>query len=307
MKDRTFIEADLQRQEMNSERHRTNERSKITIYEPQHRRKIGLVGTWRILLKNIISSRHLIIQLYRRDFLNMYKKSFLGFGWLIISPIIGIASWLIMNAAGILTPGDVGIPYPAYVLLSSSLWGLFMSFFNAGRATLDAGTGFIMQVSYPHEVLLFKQGLQEFTNFVISLLLNLFVLLVFGVHPSWKIVLFPVLILPLFFLGAGFGLLLALIKVVASDLDRAFMVLIGLCIYITPVIYAPKTKNQVLQMIINYNPLTYLIGTVRDTIIYGRFSFLERYLVAGGIALVFFLFSWRIFFLSEEIIIEKMI
>jgi lipopolysaccharide transport system permease protein len=279
----------------------------ITVYEANYRHRSGLFRTWMMMPINIVASRQLIFQMYRRDFLNMYKKSFLGFGWMALSPIIGVVSWLLMNATGLLAPGDVGIPYPAYVLLSSSIWGLFMSFYGAGKATLDAGSSFILQVRYPHEALLFKQALQEFTNFSITLLVNLFVLLIFGVHPSWMMLLYPVLILPLFFLGAGLGLLFAVIKVVASDIDRAFSILLGFCIYITPVIYAPKTKNQILQTVINYNPLTYLIGTVRDATIYGKVSYWDRYLVAGGISLMFFLFAWRLFYNSEEMIIEKMI
>jgi lipopolysaccharide transport system permease protein len=284
-----------------------NYSEKITVYEPYYRHKIGILKTLALMPRNIVSSGQLILQLYRRDFLNSYRKSFLGFSWLIFGPVIGIASWLIMNATGILAPGDVGIPYPAYVLLSTSLWGLFMSFFGAGKATLDAGSGFILQVRYPHEALLFKQALQEFTNFSIALVLNLFVLLAFGVHPSWMMILYPVLILPLFFLGAGLGLLLAVVKVVATDIDRGFSVVIGLAIYVTPVIYAPKTKNPLLQTIINYNPLTYLIGTVRDATIYGKITHLDRYLAAAFCAFIFFLLAWRLFYVSEEMIIEKMI
>ena len=279
----------------------------VTTYEANYRLREGLFRPWVRMPANILSSRQLIFQMYRRDFLNMYKKSFLGFGWLILSPIISIVSWLMMNATGLLTPGDVGIPYPWYVLLSSSIWGLFMNFFNAGKSTLDAGSSFIMQVRYPHEALLFKQALQEFTNFSISLLVNICVLLIFGVHPSWMMLLFPLFVLPLFFLGAGLGLLMAVIKVVASDLDRIFSLILGFCIYITPIIYAPKTKNQTLQTVINYNPLTYLIGAARDATIYGKVSYWDRYFIAAGAATIFFLIAWRLFYGSEEMIIEKMI
>jgi lipopolysaccharide transport system permease protein len=276
------------------------------VYEPYNRHRIGLIATWILMFRNIVNSRELIFQMYRRDFLNMYRKSFLGLGWLVVSPIVAVASWLIMNATGILAPGDVGIPYPAYVLLSSSFWGLFMNFISAGKATLDAGAGFIMQVKYPHEALLFKQVLQEFTNFSISLLLNLAVLLFYGVHPSWMMLLLPFLVLPLFFLGSGIGLLLALVKIVASDIDRIATVILGLCIYVTPVIYSPQTKNHVLQTIINFNPLTYLIGTIRDVTIYGSFTHLKQFLIATAGALAFFLISWRLYYVSEELVIEKM-
>jgi len=278
----------------------------ITVHEPLGRRRINFLRSSLILFENVVKSRQLIFQLFRRDFFNSYRKSFLGAGWLIISPIIAIASWVLMNATGILSPGDVGVPYPVYVLLGSTIWGLFINFYNAGKMTLDSGAGFILQVKYPHEALLFKQGLQELSNFAISLLLNVVVFVCFGVTPSWKLILLPIALLPLFLLGAGLGLLLAVIKVVVSDLERAFTVLLGFCIYITPVIYSPRTKNLILQKIIAINPLTYLIGTARDLMIPRSSLHYPEFAIASGLSLAVFLIGWRLFYLSEEMIIEKM-
>lgn len=282
-------------------------KQQIIIYEPDSRHKIGLFKVWIIMFKNIISSRELISQLFKRDFLMSYKKSFIGIGWLFLSPLIGIISWVFMNATGILNPGDVGIPYPAYVLLGSSIWGLFMGFYSSATETLGAGSGFIMQVKYPHEALLIKQTAQQVANFLLSFVLNIMVLLLFGVIPSWKIILFPVLILPLFMLGAGIGLVVSVGNVVATDLGKGFNILLTMLMYITPVIYSPKFDNPLLQKIITWNPLTYLVGDVRDIVIYGKIEHLDRYLLSSLFALVVFMFSWRLFFISEDKVIEKMI
>ncbi|HPV43831.1 MAG TPA: hypothetical protein PKX40_21840, partial [Spirochaetota bacterium] len=104
---------------------------RLTIYEPDTRHKIGFLKVWAIMFRNIIMSRELIYQLFKRDFIMAYKKSFLGIGWILLQPIIGIISWVFMNKTGVLQPGDVGIPYPAYVLLSTSIWGLFVGFFTS--------------------------------------------------------------------------------------------------------------------------------------------------------------------------------
>src|SRR4030042_1253111 len=109
----------------------------ITIYEPNQRLKLGWFRIWIIMIKNIIASRDLIAQLFKRDFLAVYKKSFLGSAWIFITPVLGIVSWVIMNSAGVLKPGDVGIPYPAYVLISTSIWGLFMGFYDSSTETLS--------------------------------------------------------------------------------------------------------------------------------------------------------------------------
>lgn len=259
------------------------------------------------MIKNIIDSRELIIQLFKRDFFAVYKKSFLGSAWIFISPVIGIVSWVLMNYAGVLQPGDVGIPYPAYVLISTSIWGLFMGFYSSATGTLSAGAGFIMQVNFPHEALLIKQTAQHLANFLLGFILNIGVLVAFGVIPSWKIIFFPALILPLFFFGSGIGLVISVIGVVAEDISKGMSLFMGLLMYITPVIYAPDTGNAFFQKVIAWNPLTYLVGAVRDLIVYGRFDSWEGYIYSASISLVVFLLSWRFFYMAEHKVIEKMI
>lgn len=281
--------------------------SNVTVYEPNQRQKTGFLRSLLVMLQNIRSSRELIWQLFKRDFIAVYKKSFLGVGWLFIAPVLGIISWVLMNATGILNPGDTGIPYPAYVLLSTSIWGLFMGFYGAAAGTLGAGGGFIMQVKYPHEALLIKQIAQHVANFLIGFLMNIAVLIFFGVIPSWKIIFFPLVILPLFFLGAGIGLIIAVISVVAVEIQRMVDTAFGFLIFLTPVIYAPNLSNPFIQTVTHWNPLTYLVSGARDLIVYGRIDNWQLFAYSSLFSLVVFVFSWRLFYVSEEKVIEKMI
>ena len=279
----------------------------LTIYESNQRQKIGFFAIWMKMFRNILKSKELIYQLFRRDFFMAYKKSFLGFWWIALSPIVGIASWVFLNVSGILKAGDVGIPYPAYVLLSSSIWGLFMGFYSSASGTLTAGAGIITQVKYPHEALLAKQTAQHLAGFIVTFIINIIVLIVFRVIPSPLIFLFPVLILPLFFLGAGMGLIVSVISSVATDVEKIVSILLGLVFFATPVIYAKSSMNPIFQKFVDWNPLTYLIGGVRDAIIYGKIEFLDRFLLVGLASLIFFMLSWRLFYVSEDKVIEKMI
>ena len=71
------------------------------------------------------------------------------------------------------------------------------------QARFQPEAGIITQVKYPHEALLMKQTAQHLAGFIITFAINIIVLLIFHVVPSPWIVLFPLLILPLFFLGVG--------------------------------------------------------------------------------------------------------
>jgi lipopolysaccharide transport system permease protein len=285
----------------------TNKPKPSIIYTPNQRGNQNWIQTWITLFRNIVISKDLIMQLFKRDFLMSYKKSFLGMSWIIITPIMGIISWVIMNATGVLKPGDVGIPYPAYVLLSTSIYGLFISIFTGASGTLTAGTGFITQVNFAHDVLLIKQLLQQLAGFAVSFVLTIIVLLAFRVVPSWMIILFPILMIPMMLLGAAIGLFTAIISVVATDIQKAITFLMGLLMYVTPVIYSSKIENTTLQNIIKWNPLTYLIGTVRDSMIYGKVEHWDRFIISSVFSLIIFLISWRFFYVSEQKVIEKMI
>jgi lipopolysaccharide transport system permease protein len=279
----------------------------MIIYTSDYRNNLGLFKTLIIMISNTIKSKDLIFQLFKRDFFAVYKKSFLGLGWIIISPILGVLSWVFMNATGVLNPGNVGIPYPAYVLISSSIWGLFMGLYTSAVGTLDTGSSFILQVNYPHEVLFLKQLFQQLVVFLISFLIIILVLLCFKVIPHWKILLLPFLILPMLFLSSSIGLIVSIYSTISKEFQKVIEIPMGLLIYITPIIYSDSQINPLLQNIIKYNPLTYIIAGVRDVIIYGDMKFWNFYFLIGIVSIILFIITLRLFYIMEEKTIERMI
>ena len=279
----------------------------ITVYRPHLRHERGFFSTWKIMLRNIYQARELIWQLFKRDFFGSYRKSFIGVTWIVISPIVGILSWVFLQKTGMLKPGESGIPYPAYVLIGTSMWGLFMGFFNAAKDTLTSGQTLILQVNYPHESLLFMQTAQHLANFIVAFAINIIVLLLFGVVPSWKIVFFPLVILPLFFLAAAIGLVVSMVSVLSLDVDKVAQVILGLTLWITPIIYTENAGCDLVRTIIAWNPLTYLVCSARDIIIHGSLYQSGGYCLCAALSLFLFMISWRLFYVSEDKIVERMI
>lgn len=271
------------------------------------RHELGLFATWAVMARNVWSARELIWQLFKRDFFAVYKKSFVGFAWVFLSPIVGIFSWIFLRSTGVLQPGDVGVPYPAFVLVGTSMWGLFMGLYEASSRTLESGKELIMQVNYPHEALLFKQVAHQLANFVIVFGVNIVILFFMGVIPSWLTLALPLVALPVFLLAAAMGLTMAMINVVATDIQRIVNVVMGFMMYLTPLIYSSEVSNPILQQVIKWNPLTYLVCSCRDIILFGRLYDVQGYAITSGISLAAFLFAWRLFYVSEDKVVERMI
>ena len=259
------------------------------------------------MARNIWSARELVWQLFKRDFLAGYKKSFVGALWIIAAPFVGIVSWVFLQRAGMLKPGNVGVPYPIYVLTGCSMWGVFMGLFKATGETLQAGTGLLMQVKYPHEALLFKQVAQQLATFTIAVAMNVVAMLIYGVVPSPGVLLLPLVLLPLVLLAAAGGLILSMISVVAMDVNLGVNMTVGLLLYATPVIYSADQTPAFVQHLVRWNPLTYLVCSCRDVVLYGRLYHPSGFALASVLAVLAFLVSWRLFYVSEDRIIERMV
>jgi len=272
------------------------------------RHEHGLLTTWVIMGRNVWRARELIWQLFKRDFTAGYKKSFLGLSWLVIAPVLGIVSWVFLQKTGIMNPGDVGVPYPVFILVGTSMWGLFMGFFQGGRNTLSAGQALVMQVSYPHEALLFQQTAQQLAHFGITLAVNLTVMACFGVFPSWGVFALPLVMIPLLLIATALGLVASMISIVAMDINRIIELGLGFLLYLTPIIYVrDRLPFPSLQKLLDWNPLTHLVCSCRDILLYGRLYDLQGFCVSALAALVLFMMSWRLFYVSENKIIERMI
>jgi lipopolysaccharide transport system permease protein len=224
----------------------------------------------------------------------------------IIAPILGIISWVFMAVTGVLKPGDIGVPYPVYVLIGSSIWGLFMSVYGAAAGTLSAGGGFILQVNYPHDALLVKTVAQAVVNFAIVFSLNLVVITLAGYPPHWATLMLPLVTLPLLLGAAAAGLVMAVLGVVVPDLPRFAGMFFGSLFYVTPIVFSSKIENKLLQNIIHWNPMTYLVAAPRDLVIFGRFDHWYAFLGCAVVLTVSFLIAWRLFFIAEIKVIERL-
>ncbi|MFO8008300.1 MAG: ABC transporter permease [Candidatus Brocadiia bacterium] len=293
---------------------------RITVRRPNQRHELGWFRTWAVMVNNVVESRDLIWQLFKRDFLAQYKKSFIGFTWIFFAPVMGIVSWLFLKEAQVLKPGDVGAPFPLYVLLGSSLWGLFMGFYHGSRDTLSSGKQLVMKVNYPHEALLFKQAAQRVAQFSLTFCVLMVAMLAYRQPLHWQILVLPLALLPMFLFASAIGLVLSMTSIVAVDFTRVFNRGMSFLMYLTPVIYAPNaievenpTLRSVVAHVLKINPLTYLVGCPRNLLLHGTLNdptgFYEpwSFFIWSAGALVLFLISWRLFFVSEHMIVERML
>jgi ABC-type polysaccharide/polyol phosphate export permease len=267
---------------------------------------LGPIGSLCLAFRELFWSRHVIWHLFKRDFVASFRQKLLGYLWIVVAPLLGIASFVFMQSTGILNPGDIGIPYPIYVYIGTTVWGLLINSVTTVAGGLIANTDLIMRTNIPKIGL----ALTGMANLSYNLLVNLFVLLLifayFQIPPSSLALLYPLTVLPIVFLGVGLGLILAVVGTVARDVTVIFVTLLNLAMYVTPVVYTAQFSQPLLQKIVHWNPLTYLVDASRSLFVLGTVADPLAY----GLAIIFaFFVLWlgiHSFYLIKDKVTERL-
>ena len=278
---------------------------KITAYGKGYSK--SFIQFWIDRFTAVRTNRQLIWQLLVLSLTQQYKKTLLGSIWLLITPLLSIVVWLVLNYAGVYQPGETTIPFAGYILLSTSLWTLFNTFFlNLGTSATESGPMFL-EAPFDMEIKLSEKALYTFVNFGIPLALNIVVLLFLGVRFSWSALLFLPALFPLMLLGFSIGTFFSLIEVVFNDVFLAAQRAMGVLMFLTPVVYTEKVDSAFLQSIIKYNPLTYLISVPRNLLIGAEVEHLNFFWMSSALALLAFILAIHFYFNSVYKIVEKIL
>jgi lipopolysaccharide transport system permease protein len=261
---------------------------------------------WQFLSK-IKSWWYLVKQLTQVEIVGLYKKSFLGMAWMFILPILAVVIWVVLNGAGVVNPGETDIPYPAYVLLSTSIWGFFLEAYKSTSNLLTKNGRMLIMSEVPFEPLLMQKVVVHLINFIIPFVVNIIVLLAFGVRFSTVALLFPFSLFPLLLLGMATGMVVAIFRIIMVDIANLVDEGMKLLMFLTPIVYTPKITTSWLQTIVEYNPLTYLIGFSRDLLTSGTFYMPVQYAVFTFVSLLLFIVAFRFLMKSSPIVLERLI
>lgn len=278
----------------------------ITVYQPNERRG-GLAWGVRQAIDDISASRYVIARLFWRDFIAQFRQKIFGYFWALLSPLLGIVSFLFLFFVGVLKPGEGEIPYTLYVLVGSTIWGCLPGAMGAVSGGLQAQADLIMRTRIPKLALAVSSLAGLFYGIVISMATMAVVFLVMDKAPSWWILAYPVLVLPMVLLGTAVGLVLSVLGSIARDLVPLAMQGLSLVMYITPVIYVRSTiQNSVVKILIEWNPITYLVDVPRSLICTGHCDNSGAYLYVAAGTMFLVLIGLRIFYLLEDLVAERL-
>jgi lipopolysaccharide transport system permease protein len=280
-----------------------NKAANQRIYLPSGERNVGFAA-WLEMVQETLASRELIWRFFLRDFSVRYRQSILGYLWAIVPPILSTATFAWLNRANILPVKGTGLPYPLFVLLNTAVWQLFSGGLASATQSLSNAGSLITKINFPRESLVISAFGQSIFEFLIRAVLLFIAFVLFRTVPHWTIVLVPVLLVALCALTLGLGFICSMVNGVVRDAGQAITLLLGVWMFLTPVVYPPPASGLSLRASL-INPMSAYIVAAQDLVIKGHLTQPVGLAAASVLSMVLLAIGWRVFHLTETRIAER--
>jgi lipopolysaccharide transport system permease protein len=219
----------------------------------------------RNIAKDIMAGRELAWRLFIRDLSAQYRQTYFGYLWAILPPLVASMTFIFLNSQGIVNIDTGGIPYPAFAMMGTLLWQVFVEGIQCGPAALAKAKPMLAKINFPREAILVGGLYMIGFNFLIRLLLLAGVMIYWNVIPTSTILFFPVAMAGVLLAGFCIGLALTPIAGFYGDVGRVIPMVTGFWMLLTPVVYPARTEGLA-GILATWNPISPLIVTARESL-----------------------------------------
>jgi ABC-type polysaccharide/polyol phosphate export permease len=245
-------------------------------------------------LREVSRYKYLLLQLVRRDILARYKRSVLGVAWTMLNPL---GTMIILSVVFSQLFKSVQ-SYPAYVLSGLLAWTFFAQSTNAAITGLVWGGSLIQRIYIPRTAFGVSAIGTALVNLLIAIIPLLAVMLVTRVAIGFSVIFLPVSILLLACFALGVGLLLSTLAVYFPDVAEMYQIILLAWMYLTPIIYPEDVLPARFHLVLELNPMYYLVRLFRLPLLQGRIPTLAEILPAVASGIIVLVVGW-LFFTSK--------
>lgn len=221
-----------------------------------------------IRLRAFTQYKGLLVQLVEKDIKLKYRRSFLGYLWSVLNPLLTMVIMVVVFQHMFRFSID---NYPAYVISGQVCFNFLSEATNQAIWSITGNAALLKKTYVPKYIFTFAKVTSSCVNLMFSLGALLIVFIVCKVPLSAHMLLLPLVLLQLYGFCLGVGLLLAAVNVFFRDIQYIYGAFLTAWMYMTPLFYPMDQLPESVQWFIkHFNPLYFYVGQFRDIMIYQR-------------------------------------
>jgi len=213
-------------------------------------------------LHTLLRYRELFFQLVSRDIKLKYRRSFLGYLWSMLNPLLTMVVMVIVfsNLFG------RGVQhFPIYVIIGQLLFNLMTQATSRSLNSVIGNAGLLKKIYVPKYIFTLATVSSELVTFIFSLGALIIVIIATGAPITWRFLFVLVPILELYVFCIGLGLFLAQATVFFRDIVHIWGVFTTAWLFLSAIFYPVDILPSWLRNIVaNYNPMYFYITMFRN-------------------------------------------
>lgn len=246
----------------------------------------------------LLDYRFLLKQLVVKDIKLKYRRSFLGYLWSILNPLMLMLVVVIVFSHMFRYQIE---NYPAYLIIGQTLFSFMTEATNLALVSINENSSLMKKVYVPKYIFTLSKVTSSLVNMLFSLGAMLVVFIATRVQFSIYMLFIPVIILEVYFFCLGLGLFLAQATVFFRDLQYLYGVLTTAWMYLTPIFYPLEQLPEQLQGIIRvFNPMCNYIAQFRTVVLQQQIPSVHDVGIGFAIGFVFILFGAWAFYKQQD-------
>lgn len=187
-------------------------------------------------IKEIWQFREVVKNFVSQDLKVKYRRSFLGFFWSLLNPLLQMA--VITAVFSLIFRFPTTGNYALYVLSGLVPWSFWSASIDGCCLSIVRAESMLKRQYFPKMIFPISVIVQNLVTFFLSLLVLLLILApVTGFKPSWALLILPLSFFCVVAVSLGVGLVAAVATVYFRDIQHLISVFLGAWFYLTPIIY----------------------------------------------------------------------
>ena len=200
-----------------------------------------IVTTVRGWIRRFSRYWDLLVLLVQRDIKLKYRRSFLGYLWSILTPLLSMAVMAVVFTKMFKRSIE---NYPLYLICGNILFAFMRDSTNQALNSVIGSAALLKKTYGPKYIFTLSKVTSCMVNFVLSLGALLIVMIATGQPFRWMNLLIIVPIIELYVFCVGLGLLLAAGTVFFRDIKNIWSVITLAWMYLTPIFYSVESFNE---------------------------------------------------------------
>ena len=216
-------------------------------------------------LQGFYDYRHLLQQLVEKDIKLKYRRSFLGYLWSILNPlmimIIMVAVFSSMFRFDIEN-------YPVYLIIGQTIFNFVSDATNQAMWSITGNASLLKKTYVPKYIFTLSKVTSSFINTLFSLGAMLIVFFVCRIRLNPYMLFIPVIMIQVYIFCVGMGMFLSQATVFFRDIQYIYAAFVTAWMYLTPIFYPIRQLPfELMWGIKHFNPLYSYITQFRTIVL----------------------------------------